>query len=123
VGIRDLAVDHPYYCSDSNWYDRTAGVQFTSWRGFHDAYAESDEDLNLVFRWDVKEREDDDGIGLGVFSMELFVMQQRRGKFVPIWIEVVRDEDEASIREYLAKKWEHMRVLWSPVSGDVASVT
>jgi hypothetical protein len=71
----------------------------------------------------VKEREDDDGIGLGVFSMELFVMQQRRGKFVPIWIEVVRDEDEASIREYLAKKWEHMRVLWSPVSGDVASVT
>ena len=45
--------DHPYYCSESNYYSNEPGQTWESWVDFvNEGMYDSDPDLNLLFRWD-----------------------------------------------------------------------
>ena len=110
--FKDLLVKHDYYCSESSYYD--LGFK-TNYETFADFYAEMgtvDQDLNLVFRFDIdaKENVEDE------YSMEIFMVHQRKGRFVPFWIEKVYETDFELIKEYLEIRYKKIESLWSPFS-------
>ena len=108
--IKELAVKHDYYCSDSNYFSRESQAKYLSWPEFLADMGHTDEDLNLCFRWDV--HEDDNGF----FYMEAFFMHQRKGRFFPIHIARVIDEDADSIVEFMTRHWNKLQRLWAPLS-------
>jgi hypothetical protein len=121
-------VDHPYYCNLSNYYATGRDKDYREYDSFTDFLAEegdADMEYNLVFRWDWKEgdpEEDDGEMPLPYTGddnyrngkLYLFIMQQRKGLYEWIEVEVCR-ADESAVIAYLAPRWEHMKKLWSPV--------
>lgn len=119
--IKDLAAEHPYYCSQVNYYSNEAGRSWETWGEFYDEFGDADIDYNMVFRWDVRVYIADDeppADKLGKYRMEVFIMHQRKGLFAPHFIEVVTDADVESIVEYLSKHWAQMIDLWQPLSNN-----
>ena len=52
-----MAVEHPYYCSESNYYSNKPSMTWETMTEFLDEFEGTDIDMNLVFRWDIKPRE------------------------------------------------------------------
>lgn len=127
-------VDHPYYCSDSNYYASGTNQPFHtygSWQEFYAEEGDSDLDMNLVFRWDwqrIEYLDDDSSVGRAAFdakyddnyrayNLEIFWIGQRKGIYRGSTVAVCR-ADEPAVREWLAIRWQHMRLLWDPISAD-----
>lgn len=108
--IKDLAIKHDYYSSDHNYYSNEARTEYSHWPAFAAEAAQSDEDLNLCFRWDV--HQDD----YGRYYMEVFCIRQRKGLYWPYLIRSITDEDVPSILEYLGRHWAKLQRLWCPLS-------
>lgn len=115
-------VDHPYYCSESNFFAREPTMDtHPTWASFIANYRDADFDLNLVFRFDWYEGEDwgageytgDDYYRNGVLC--IFWMCQRKGFFRASQISVCR-ADEPAVLEFLRPRWGHMKLLWEPLS-------
>lgn len=120
--------DHPYYCSESNFFSSDCRTLFTSWQGFIREEGDNDFDMNLVFRWDWEPKEfleDDSVAGLrryaDLFSdrdhawiLHVFWMGQRKGLFRVTEIDVCK-ADEPEVRAWLTLRAEHMRVIWEPL--------
>lgn len=114
--------DHPYYCSESNYYARADETfeQYENWSEFVDEAGGMSKNLNLLFRWDWKRptAEDlkyleEDGEYTGDM-LQLFFMAQRKGLFFINFVKVT-EEDEDSVRMFLRGYADHMRVLWEPL--------
>lgn len=120
-------IDHPYYCSESNFFapHGEAYMHYDRWQDFYAAEHDSDLDMNLVFRFDWKPPwEDGDPEKPIVWQgdenyrdcqLQLFIMGQRKGLFRCVEIDVCR-ADESKVIEYLRPRWEHVRKLWEPLS-------
>lgn len=124
-------VDHPYYCSESNYYvggvpkpgsfgvpadDFAPGdhVRFESWEEF--GWKDSDADYNLLFRWDWEvpdPRDYAEGEGMSEERLSLFWMLQRKGRFMVTSFPVKREE-EPEIRVWLAERAAHLAKVWEP---------
>jgi len=118
--ISDMEVDHPYYCNLGN-YHTGALTTFMDWPSFVAEWGDADLDYNLVFRWDLKppgdaEAYDEDDRPRGRV-LEVFIMLQRKGSFIPIEVLNVQDEEIEAIRAWLQPRWEYLRKLWAPLSG------
>lgn len=109
--LQDLAIEHPYYCSSSNWYSNEAAQHYETMREFLNEWSNYDVDLNLCFRWDVRKNEDDDG-----YCCEVFIMLQRKGKFTPVLIDSIKEEDVADFVAYLKPHIEKLQQMWLPLS-------
>lgn len=109
--IEKLAVKHPYYCSDSNFYSNEPSQYFESLADFLDEFEDADPDLNLCFRWDIN-RDDESG----EYSANIFLILQRKGIFKPCSIEKVDLESIDRFNSYLEKHWELLKELWKPIS-------
>jgi hypothetical protein len=121
-------IDHPYYCSESNYFSRDYYTPYGSWQGFIEHEGDNDLDWNLLFRWDWKADEyfDDDTVEARrayadrfgdrdhAWTLSLFWMLQRKGIFRVTEIKVCK-ADEPAVREFLAERAEHMRKLWEPL--------
>ena len=94
---------HSYYCSSSNFRTTEYPLMFPCWDDFLSEFKDSDMDLNLVFRWDVWPKDDADGDDDGTFTLEVFIIKQRKGEFMPCVVTVRRD-DEPSIVDFLNPK-------------------
>lgn len=108
--IKDLAVQHDYYCSDNNYYSNAPAQKYDTFPDFYSDFKDADVDMNLVFRWDVNEFEE----VKNNFYMEIFIIQQRKGIFKPIHISRVFDQDVALIESYLKPHKEKLLSLWKP---------
>jgi len=110
--------DHPYYCSEMNYFvspkDDNWGSRkvFKNWKAFDEAWdlEHLDIDMNLIFRWDIWER-DEAGFGLS-----LYMMHQRKGAFRPIEIETIEKKDLEEINNYLREHWIRLQQMWNPIS-------
>lgn len=118
-------IDHPYYCNEGNYYapgNDQPHAHHRSWAEFISEEGNSDFDMNLVFRFDWKERDEDDEPTYngddyyrnGVLSV--FYMGQRKGLYRWATVEVCR-ADEPAVLEFLRPRWEYLRQLWEGVSG------
>lgn len=114
--IKELAVKHDYYCSDSNYYSNDARQEFDDFDDFFAEMGDADVDMNLMFRWDVKENYDDDDKPTGEYYLEAFFIQQRKGKFVPIHIRKIEEKDVQKFTEFAAKHWAKLKSIWEPLS-------
>lgn len=112
-------IDHPYYCSDTNYFSNDCYQKWDSFDTFFKEENDGDFDYNLLFRWDWNL--DDDKINPleKPFEMtgdlKIFWMGQRKGLFRSSIIRVCAD-DEQKVIEFLKPRWEHMRKLWEPLS-------
>jgi hypothetical protein len=112
IKLKDLAIDHDYYASDSNYYSRDASEFYSSWEDFYEDYNDADIDMNLVYRWDIKEDEDSPG----EFSMQIVIIKQRKGIYTPIQIESLKEENASEIVSFLEPHLAKLMVNWSPIS-------
>ena len=112
-------VDHPYYCNEGNYYaSESVGDEFKRWQDFSDEYKDADFDMNLIFRFDWSEAEGsytgDDNYRNG--ELLIFWMGQRKGLYRYTKVDVCRADEQAVI-DFLRPRWEHMRLLWEPISN------
>lgn len=116
--------NHSYYCNENNYYSVEAREEYSTWREFLANYNDCDLDYNMLFRFDIsysrqywekyEDMEIDSSLLVdGDLSLELFMMQQRRGKFIPIIVSEIRKCDIPEIEEYLEKNYVYLKELWS----------
>jgi len=116
--FKDLLVKHDYYCSDSSYYNLKFETTYKTFEDFYNEMSESDDDMNLVFRFDIKER-DFQLENSSKYYMEIFMVHQRKGRFVPFFIENVYENDFDKLKQYLDRKFNKMQQLWKPFSNSL----
>lgn len=118
MDIKKLAIGHPYYCSESNYYSNDASVAFDTMTEFLDVFGDSDVDMNLCFRWDVRDKTDLGGEEKeeGKYYAEIFIMGQRKGKFIPIFVESFEQHEVERFLEYANKHLDTLKKMWEPLS-------
>lgn len=117
--LKELAIDHPYYCSDSNYYSNEGSMEFSSMTAFLDEFETADVDMNLCFRWDIREKRDDDDVDTGEFQAEVFLMLQRKGIFLPCSIASVSEDEATRFKLYALNHMETLQKIWAPLwNGD-----
>lgn len=109
--FNDLLIDHDYYCSESNFYSNDPAMKWDTWADFYEEYIDADIDMNLIFRWDIKKREETNRR-----YMEVFMIHQRKGIFAPHHIDLVDEQDFDSIKELLNKHYAKLQKIWHPIS-------
>jgi len=114
--LKRLAVKHPYYCSDSNWYSNDANEKYSNMTEFLNAWEDADVDMNLCFRWDIT-ADDEESEKAGRYKAEVFIMIQRKGIFKPMYIESVNEIEAIRFEAYAKKHWETVVKLWNPLSN------
>lgn len=110
--LKYLAVAHDYYCHTSNYNSNEAAQHFNTWAEFYQEFHDSDLDMNLIFRWDIKEKE-----SKGEYYMEVFMMLQRKGMFMPVNISNVFEDDVKTIVAFLQLHYNKLQHLWTPLSN------
>ncbi len=116
MDFKDLTVKHPYYCCDSNYYSNEASEEYSDWGDFINDWGDADVEYNHVFRFDISEKTNNEDEPTGEYVAEVFIMLQRKGKFVPCCINDVTESDKDSIVDFLSKHWEEVKKIWSPFS-------
>ena len=113
-------VEHPYYCNESNHFATGWNVQWETWAEFAEGMGASDEDLNLLFRWDW-ERYEADETGPAHDVLKTFWVMQRKGIFSCHEI-AVTEADEPAVRAWIEGRYKHLLRLWEPFApGSSAS--
>lgn len=106
--------EHPYYCSESNYFNNECTLRFSSWASFLKEEGDADLDMNLVFRWDWKDSELSADEDLNQDELCLFYVGQRKGLFRSVIVQLDK-RDEGSVRDWLLARAAHIRVLWEPL--------
>lgn len=101
--------EHPYECEPSNYDNYSTELAYPSWSAFYEEWGDSAPEWDLVFRWDWERS------GSGVDTLRIFILSQRKGRYMSAAIPVI-EADEAAVREWLQVRWEVMRKLWAPLS-------
>ena len=104
----ELSKQHPYYCSESNYYSNEPNEEYETMEDFLDEWFDADVDYNHVFRWDVSVDEDD-----GNVYAQVFVMLQRKGIFKPIYIENFEPESVDRFVDFIRMHEEVVKKLWN----------
>lgn len=109
MNLEDLAVDHDYYCSESNYYSNNASERYETFPDFYKEFGNADVDMNLVFRWDLRQADDKS------YSMEIFIIQQRKGIFKPCLISRFEEKDIELFLKYITPHIEKLKRIWIPL--------
>lgn len=109
-------IKHSYYCNESNYFQNGCCTEYESFADFLEEYTNIDLDYNLLFRWDWNKSDEEDG-HKEYDLLYLFWMQQRKGKYVSTIIKVT-ESDEAAVRAYLQRAFNHLSALWLPIMAD-----
>jgi len=115
ITLKELAVDHDYYASDSNYYSNNSG-HYTTFADFYDDFIDADIDMNLIFRWDIKKHDESER-----YYVEIFMILQRKGIYMPHMIDHIREEDVPKFIELVTKHWQKLISIWSPISTGVVN--
>lgn len=118
--------NHNGECKDTNYHVdglRNFGQEvFESWNEFKEAYQVDNSFVgsmngHLCFRYDIKEEMNEEDEATGSYNIHLYIMEQPRGKYIPVLVKRIRNEDMTEINEYLSLCWRYMSGLWSEFSG------
>lgn len=117
--LKNYAIEHPYYCSESNFYSNEASLTYQCARHFLNDWEDTDEDMNLVFRWDIKPGWDEaeNETNPTTWRAEVFIIQQRKGIFKPVEIKSITEEELPRFVAYLQRHWDVMQKLWEPLAS------
>lgn len=114
--------NHSYYCNEGNYFtSESVESAYDSWDDFFEENGDSDFDMNLLFRWDWEET--DEETGEPTFrgdtserngTLKLFWIGQRKGLYRYSLVKVCRD-DEPKVISFLKERFNHLVNLWSPL--------
>lgn len=107
-------VKHPYYCTEGNYFSNDCHTEYDSWADFAGEEGDSDLDMNLVYRWDWRLPDPEDGEDALPERLLLFYMGQRKALARTVEVAVTAD-DEPAVRAWLTTRAEHLRSLWAPL--------
>lgn len=110
--LEELAVNHPYYAHDNNYYSNEPRTVFETMSNFLDDYEDADIDMNLLFRWDVYKDEDDDKHW---YRAQVIIIGQRKGKYVPCVINNFDQKDVERFVAYAQKHKQRLMEIWLPL--------
>lgn len=110
--LEDLSVKHDYYANGNNYYDNTITGKYDTWADFYEEFADVDVDMNLVYRWDIYQREVS-----GRYYMQIIIIAQRKGIYLPIEIKYLDDKDVPQIIEFMKPHFDKLLNIWQPLSG------
>lgn len=109
---------HSYYCSDTNYHCSSNQAVYETWYDFRKDWSNIDIDYNYIFRFDLYP--DNAGHEKEIYDylvMHLYFILQRKGKFVPIIIKKIQEEDMKDITKYLKEHSEYSNHLWKEFRG------
>lgn len=109
-------IQHPYYCTEHNY--RVSGIksyevlfEFDDWEAFKESsWFACDPDYNLLFRFDWKDQD------MGTGELFLYWILQRKGDFNCCIVHDMKIENEIEVREFLQKRFDHLKKLWEPLT-------
>lgn len=110
-------IDHPYYCTEGNYYERGMHEVYDSWASFYEDWGTNDPDLNLVFRWDWQRSDPsdyEDGENLPPDTLKVFWVLQRKAILRSTEC-TVTEADEPAVRAWLADRAGTIRAIWEPI--------
>lgn len=111
MNLNDLySVEHPYYCSDSNYLSNSHSASWENAKEFLNEFEDADVDYNHVFRWDVYRNDDD------TYRAEVFIIHQRKGLFIPHTIDSITEDDVDRFVSFLEKHYNRIIEMWKPIS-------
>ncbi|GLY31999.1 hypothetical protein [Kineosporia sp. NBRC 101731] len=113
--------DHPYYACEGNYYKRDHAHRWASWAEFMSELGSSDEDLNLIYRWDwftPDPTDYEDGEEIPSERINLFFILQRKAICMSAHIDVTRDQ-EPEIRAFLVKRARTVAQIWEPIGVEL----
>jgi len=117
MNLKTLAADHPYYASETNFYSLEASGRYVTVTDFLNEMEEYDIDMNLVYRWDVREkRDEDDDEPLDIYYAEVFMIHQRKGVYHPIMIDSISEHEVDRFVAYLHRHLEVQNKMWEPLT-------
>ncbi|MEU7416741.1 hypothetical protein [Streptomyces antibioticus] len=107
-------VDHPYYCSEGNFFKTGQHEHFASWQDFtaETGFVDGDRDMNFLIRWDWR-KPGHHGWDGDEYLLLFFVLQRKAwllSKQIP-----VTEADEPAVRAFLADCAATMRAVWEPL--------
>jgi len=117
MNLKDLAVRHDYYASESNYYSQEATGNYETWNDFYEEFNDADIDMNLIYRWDITETEEKEK-----YSMFVVIIAQRKGIYMPIFIDSVEEKDVPQIKAFLKPHFEKLLRIWNPLTDDFLKV-
>ena len=106
---------HPYYWNEGNFFRSGWHFTYPSWADFMTEMGSSDDDLNLLCRWDWDLETDEDGNAvqpLGTGTVKLGFVLQRKAIVCSYHVRVDPD-DEPVVRGWLQARWRKMQELWA----------
>jgi len=106
--------EHQYYCSDSNYYSNEVSEYYETVTDFLDSFENANIDMNLIFRWDIKLEESENDEEENNYYVEIFIIQQRKGIFKPIYIKSITEKEAERLEILLAKHFEVIKNIWKP---------
>lgn len=115
--IKQLAQDHPYRTSESNFYSNDASERFESFDEFIAEWGDVDIDYNLCFRFDLTKEEKRKDKTDVLYSAQFAIIQQRKGIYYPITVTGITESDAPRIAEWLAPHFEYMQKIWLPFTS------
>lgn len=111
--LQELAIDHDYYASGQNFYSNDASLHYNTWADFYEEFHDADVDLNLVFRWDIRQREQSKRC-----YMQIIMIVQRKGIYMPVHIDYVDEQDVPQIMEFMRPHFQKLLSIWQPLSAE-----
>ncbi len=111
---------HPYYSNESNHFANGWFLEYESFAEFLSAWGDADVDMNLIYRWDWEEYDCIDhyeGEPEDKYKgdyLKIFRVLQRKGIYCGQIIKVNK-EDEAAVKEYLARYKPTIMSFWKGI--------
>jgi hypothetical protein len=77
-----------------------------------------DHDLHYCFRYDIENKinEETGEVIKNEFKLLLFIVEQKKGNYIPVIIESITKEDMPEIEKYLKDCWEYTKNQWIEIS-------
>ena len=118
--LRYYVDKHPYYMNETNYLAdgsiNHGQMLFDTVEDFLAEWGDSDLDYNAVFRWDIKEKRDEDDKPLGTYSMQIAMILQRKGHLIINIIGEVTEESLEPIVTWLQGRYGYIKRIWEPIS-------
>ena len=103
--------EHPYYGTG------TMCETYADFEHFYSEMKDYDVDMNFCYRWDVIKHDD------GTYSLNIYTIQQRKGRIIEHSVDKFTDSDVPLFFEYLKEHMKTMKNMWMPFDlydGDLA---
>lgn len=104
---------HKYYCGEGCYFSNECHEKFKSWDDFLAEWGESDEDYNLLYRWDWENYDlaDADEGAEATDRLLMYFMLQRKARPMSVYVNVHKDQ-EPEIREWLKRRGRTIVSFW-----------